>query len=213
MAGQKCGFHPICSLPTVASFFGNCPSTSFFWLSLGVTLDLGRVVALGVSSVQPGTVTVQSEIWCCVDGPLRIFQVIILYSNPIFYFTNWVFVRAEKVHLSFLLIRTSPLSHKVCESEKWKSLSHVRSLVHGILQARILEWVALLFSRGSSQPRDQTQVYRIAGGFLTNWATREALVNLGFEIPSVESFVEVRACLWPQTASLSPSCAEWPVTV
>lgn len=62
MAGQKCGFHPICSLPTVASFFGNCPSTSFFWLSLGVTLDLGRVVALGVSSVQPGTVTVQSEI-------------------------------------------------------------------------------------------------------------------------------------------------------
>ena len=32
------------------------------------------------------------------------------------------------------------------------------SSVHGILQARILEWVAILFSRGSSQPRDQTQV-------------------------------------------------------
>ena len=37
--------------------------------------------------------------------------------------------------------------------------------VHGILQARRLEWVALLFSRGSSQPRDQTHVSRIAGGF------------------------------------------------
>ena len=45
--------------------------------------------------------------------------------------------------------------------------------VHGILQARILEWVAFPFSRGSSQPRDQTQVSRTAGGFLTSWAARE----------------------------------------
>ena len=40
--------------------------------------------------------------------------------------------------------------------------------VHGILQARILEWVAFPFSRGSSQPRDQTQVSHIAGGFFTS---------------------------------------------
>ena len=40
--------------------------------------------------------------------------------------------------------------------------------VHGILQARILEWVAFPFSRGSSQPRDQTQVSRTAGGFFTS---------------------------------------------
>ena len=39
--------------------------------------------------------------------------------------------------------------------------------VHGILQARILEWVAISFSRGSSQPRDRTQVSRIAGRFFT----------------------------------------------
>jgi len=39
--------------------------------------------------------------------------------------------------------------------------------VHGILQVRILEWVAVPFSRGSSQPRDQTQVFHIAGGFFT----------------------------------------------
>ena len=49
--------------------------------------------------------------------------------------------------------------------------------VHGILQARILEWVAFPFSRGSSQPRDQTQVSCIAGGFFTTWATREAINN------------------------------------
>ena len=47
--------------------------------------------------------------------------------------------------------------------------------VHGILQTRILERVAFPFSRGSSQPMDQTQVSRIAGGFFTSWATKEAL--------------------------------------
>ena len=46
-------------------------------------------------------------------------------------------------------------------------------IVHGILQARILEWVAIPFSRGSSQPRDQTQVSHIVGGFFTSWAIRE----------------------------------------
>jgi len=41
------------------------------------------------------------------------------------------------------------------------------SSVHGILQTRILEWVAVPFSRGSSQPRDQTHASCIAGGFFT----------------------------------------------
>ena len=40
--------------------------------------------------------------------------------------------------------------------------------LHGILQARILEWVAFSFSRGSSQPRDRTQVSRIASRFFTS---------------------------------------------
>ena len=39
--------------------------------------------------------------------------------------------------------------------------------VHGILQARILEWVAFALSRGSSQPKDRTQVSHIAGEFIT----------------------------------------------
>ena len=63
----------------------------------------------------------------------------------------------------------------------WKSLScaqpfvtHRTISVHVILQARILEWVTFPFFRGSSQPRDRTQVSRIAGGFFTSWATREA---------------------------------------
>ena len=68
---------------------------------------------------------------------------------------------------------------------KWKSLSRVRffetpmdynlpgSLVHGILQARILEWVAFPFSRGSFQPWDRTQVSHIIGRFFTIRATRK----------------------------------------
>ena len=47
------------------------------------------------------------------------------------------------------------------------------STVHGILQARILEWVACPFSKGSSQTRDQTQISHIAGKFFPSWATRE----------------------------------------
>ena len=46
--------------------------------------------------------------------------------------------------------------------------------VHGILQARILAWVAFPFSRGASQRRDQTQVSCIAGGFFNSWPIREA---------------------------------------
>ena len=42
------------------------------------------------------------------------------------------------------------------------------STAHGMLQARILEWVAFPFSRGSSQPRDRTQVSRIEGGFFSS---------------------------------------------
>ena len=44
-------------------------------------------------------------------------------------------------------------------------------------QEQLLEWVAIPFSRDSSQPREQTQVSCIAGGFFTIWATREAQVK------------------------------------
>ena len=49
---------------------------------------------------------------------------------------------------------------------------------HGVLQARILEWVAISFSRWSSQPKDWTQVSHIAGRHFTIWATRKAPIIL-----------------------------------
>ena len=52
------------------------------------------------------------------------------------------------------------------------------SSVHQILQARILEWVAIPFPRGSSQPKDRTQVSNIAGRFFTVWATQAYMINV-----------------------------------
>ena len=59
----------------------------------------------------------------------------------------------------------------VCNTVDW---SPPGSSIHGILWARILEWVAISFFRGSSQPRDLTHVSRIAGGQFNLWATRES---------------------------------------
>ena len=58
-----------------------------------------------------------------------------------------------------ILVKIAQLCPTLCDP--------MDSTVHGVLQARILEWVAFPFSRGSSQPRDQTQVSHTAGGFLT----------------------------------------------
>ena len=55
----------------------------------------------------------------------------------------------------------------------WTVCSLPESSVHGIFQQRILERITIPFSRGSSQPRDWTQVSHIAGGFFTDQATRE----------------------------------------
>ena len=69
--------------------------------------------------------------------------------------------------------------NRVCESESvtiWDPMdwSLPSSSIHGIFQARGLEWVAISFSRGSFRPRDWTQVSYTAGRFFPNWATREA---------------------------------------
>ena len=61
-------------------------------------------------------------------------------------------------------------------------------IVHGILQARILDWVAFPFSRGPAQHRDRTQDSHIAGRFFTSWATREAPKP----IPSAKDLPDLR---------------------
>ena len=73
-------------------------------------------------------------------------------------------------HGCFICMLRSVVSDSVTP---WASTRQA-PLSMGILQARILEWVAMPSSKGSSQPRDRTQISCIAGGFFTIQATREA---------------------------------------
>ena len=105
---------------------------------------------------------------------------------------------AGEFHGQRSLMGYSPWGHKESDTTEWLTLSlnpmtsvlvkvkvKITQLcptlcdamdytAHRILQARILEWVAFPFSKGSSQLRDQTQDSQIAGRFFTSWATREA---------------------------------------
>ena len=88
---------------------------------------------------------------------------------------------------------------------------------HGILRARILEWLAFPFCRGSSQPRDQTQVSHVAGGFFTSWATKEAiwiklynLLLLLTSSPFIELWtVAIAAEIWDSLILILLSASPW----
>ena len=96
----------------------------------------------------------------------------------------------------------SPVKVKVSQSSPTlcdpMNCSPSGSSVHWILQARILEWVAISFSRGSSRSGDRTQVSSIAGGFFTSWATREAIYssNMLWPTPSEEHHMQMTT-VWP----------------
>ena len=79
--------------------------------------------------------------------------------------------KSEMIHLlreiHFVLYNRHKKAHESC-SFMSNSLQPHELHVHGILPARIREWVAVPFSRGSSKPRDRTQVSHIAGGFFTS---------------------------------------------
>ena len=99
------------------------------------------------------------------------------------YFLNNLKVRLLDLFTDYYVIfrnLTSILVSCQLDSVSWSVLSDslrshglypAGSCVHGILQARILEWIAIRFSRGSSWPRNQTRVFFISGRFFTIWAT------------------------------------------
>ena len=98
----------------------------------------------------------------------------------------------------FLSERRQTEKATYCMMLEVKSLSRVRlcdpvdcslpgSSVHGIFQARVLEWVAISFSRGSFQPRGQTQVTRIIGRRFTVWAIREMMLTIHHSGETVNS--------------------------
>ena len=91
----------------------------------------------------------------------RFLPLGIYWENPRKYFLLSIFCLPCKVK-----VKVAQSCPTVCNPMAY--------IVHWILQARILEWVAVPFSRGSSQSRNRTQVSCIAGGLFTSWVTREA---------------------------------------
>ena len=116
----------------------------------------------------------------------KVTHVKIYSDSPSTLFLFWMFDEANKfnecVQVKHFTMHFATLIY-VCESVSWSVVSNSlrphglqqsRLLRPWTLQAKTLEWVVIPFSRGSSQPRDQTLVSCIIGRVFTIWATREA---------------------------------------
>ena len=111
------------------------------------------------------------------------YFILKIYSNmyrkieSLFQWTPYTYHQDSTINILLYLfcVLVAPSCLTLCDPMDYRLPG---SSVHGILQVRILEWVAIPFSRGSLQPRDRTKVSRIAGRFLTGWATREVIKGL-----------------------------------
>ena len=115
----------------------------------------------------PHTPTLASGLWATWEARYIIF-IIYAICSPLLLLSKKVKVK--------VLVNQSLWSYG--------SVPHQAPYVHGILQVRILEWVAIPFSRGFSQIRNWTWVSSIAGKFFTIWATREAIFTNNFYLGS-----------------------------
>ena len=102
------------------------------------------------------------------------------FSNGLWHVTSEFYTTTSDDQLSGWTGKSSKSESEVLVTQSCPTLCNTLdcsppgSSVHGILQARILEWVSIPFSKGSSHPKDQTQVSCIAGRFLTFWVTSGA---------------------------------------
>ena len=103
--------------------------------------------------------------------------IIYTEDNDDFYKKFFMVCKVMQYWAASLLLGVVYSCIQVSESHVQHFCDPMDCTVHGILQARILEQVAVPFCRGSSQPREQIQVSCTAGGFFTIWATRETRVE------------------------------------
>ena len=137
-------FFLVCSLPTRVHCGGGCDLYSVF---------VGNFFHIS-SSFQFW------QLFCHTLLLQTIKSVIPLQVLEHFSILGWVFINSPFI----VSVSCSAVSYSLQPVD----CSLLGSSVHGTLQARILEWVAIPPSRGPSRPRDQTQVSCIAGGFLTS---------------------------------------------
>ena len=138
--------------------------------------------------------------------------------------TGWISLQSKGIQISPLpfwssfpfrsppCIKQSSLCYTICSHwgcvicSVMSNSTTPNSSVHGILQARILEWVAIPSSRGSCRLRNWTQVSCIAGRFFTIWAIREAIFSLAIyfiqSINSVQASIPISQFLPPPLSLL-----------
>ena len=171
----------------------------------------------GTSSTPCGCWVIQIPL-CCTPhrlwGHLAISGDVFSCHNSGYYKTR----EAGDYPTMWLSTHTHPTMHRTAVQQRmWSEVKVAQSCltlcnpmdcslpgssVHGILQARILEWVAVPFFSGSSQPEGWIQVSRFAGEFFTVWATRET-PNQEYSVLSVKC--EPAWESFPRTPSLSLS--------
>ena len=116
-----------------------------------------------------------------------------LNSNNIQPLCNFLFLWSEGEVAQSCLILCDPMD-----------CSLPGSSIHGIFQARVLEWGAISFSRGSSSPKDQTRVSHIVGRHFTVWATREVFfffTSYHFLVLPILHETHLPVSLWPISKS------------
>ena len=137
-------------------------------------------------------------LWQCFPEAIQIYIFFShLYTRSLsMYIYTHVCVCAQSLQLCPTLC--NPMDH-----------SPVGSSVHGILQARILEWVAISFSRGSSWPRDWTHVSCIGRWVLFNWATWDTAFQTGILHGELCNTVILTVTHWAlkRDLQLSSQCA------
>ena len=114
-------------------------------------------------------------------------QILLPYANNLSipqYLSTVIWYSCLCVHNMYVCVSVASASSVLCHP---MDCSPPGCSVHGILQARILEGVAISFSKGYSQPRDQTLVSHIAGRFIIVWATREA--QICFKLFLIKNFL------------------------
>ena len=150
--------NPMNSSPPGSSIHGICQARILEWVAISFSSDRvhqrlknGRL-DLRKFYIQKGSMV--STCLTCISSYYSAYEDIKNIISSFFSFLN-------KMSVSFSTKESESESCSVVSNSLWP-----HGLVHRILQARILEWVAFPFSRESSQPRDRTQVSSIACGFL-----------------------------------------------
>ena len=146
------------------------------------TEETGRLQSMGWQESQHNLATNPPLLWWqrVINLFFAVYRWTVWIQTSLHSFTNWFWelgnsfnLVSQLPHVKNMCVCVCVLVAQSCLTLRPMDCSLPNSSVHGILQARILEWVAIPFSWRTSRPRYLTQVSCISGRFFTIWANRE----------------------------------------